>query len=382
MTTAVHILYIVIGVIGIVIVADAAVRTFVVPRGTVVHLTVTTFRTLRYAFNLVLRTRKTYESRDRVMAMYAPLALLALPLVSLIIVFVAYAFIYTGLENHGFRDAFITSGSSLLTLGFEEPPDLPSTIVAFSEALVGLSLLALVIAYLPVIYSAFSRRETAVTDLSIRAGNPPTPVEFLTRAHLTGFLYDMDDFWSNWMMWFTEVQETHTSYGALPLFRSPNPNRSWVIAAGAVLDTASIRLSALDMPWTPQAPLMIRSGFLALREITGFYGFDYDPDPEPDDPISVTREEFDDVCNKLAARGVPLKDDRDQAWADFAGWRVNYDAVLLSIAAFVSAPYAPWVSDRSPVQPLPFYPRGRKRREIAGRGGRHESARPKTDPRR
>ena len=40
------------------------------------------------------------------------------------------------------------------------------------------------------------------------------------------------------MAWFTEVQETHTSYGSLTFFRSPNPHRSWVTAAGAVLDTA------------------------------------------------------------------------------------------------------------------------------------------------
>jgi hypothetical protein len=379
-TTVEHVVYVIIGIVMIVIVIDASIRTFVLPRGVVVRFTVTIFQLLRAAFNVLLRTRKTYESSDRLMALYAPLALLAVPIVSLIVVFVAYAFIYTGLENHGWRDAFITSGSSLLTLGFERPPDFPSTLVVFSEALVGLSLLALVISYLPVIYNAFSRREVAVTDLSIRAGNPPTPLEFLTRAHLTGFLYDMDGFWSSWMAWFTEVQETHTSYGSLPLFRSPNPHRSWVIASGAVLDTASIRLAALDMPWTPQPALMIRSGFLALREIAGFFGFDYDEDPAPDDPISITREEFDDVIDKLAARGVPVKEDREQAWADFSGWRVNYDAVLLSLAAFVNAPYAPWVSDRSPRVPMPLYPRGRKRREIANRGGRHGSARPEKDP--
>jgi hypothetical protein len=45
---------------------------------------------------------------------------------------------------------------------------------------------------------------------------------------------------------------------------------------------------------------------------------------------------------------VPLRADRDQAWQDFRGWRVNYDTVLTIMAGFVMAPYAPWVSDRSP----------------------------------
>jgi hypothetical protein len=43
-----------------------------------------------------------------------------------------------------------------------------------------------------------------------------------------------------------------------------------------------------------------------------------------------------------------MKPDRDAAWAAFAGWRVNYDSVLLALATLVMAPYAPWSSDRSP----------------------------------
>jgi hypothetical protein len=172
------------------------------------------------------------------------------------------------------------------------------------------------------------------------------------------------------MAWFTEVQETHTSYGSLSFFRSPNPHRSWVTAAGAVLDTAAIRLAVLDIPFTPSAPLCIRSGYLALREVAGFYGFDYDDSPAPDDPISVAREEFDDLCDKLAEAGVPVRPDRDQAWRDFAGWRVNYDRVLITLAGFVMAPYAPWVSDRSPIVPLRHYQWGRRRVEITRRAQR------------
>ena len=44
---------------------------------------------------------------------------------------------------------------------------------------------------------------------------------------------------------------------------------------------------------------------------------------------------------------MPLKADLEQAWRDFAGWRVNYDRVLLSLAELTMAPYAPWSSDRS-----------------------------------
>jgi hypothetical protein len=361
------VLLVIIGIAAAGIVLDAAVRTFVVPRGSVVLFTVVIFRIVRSFFSMFASPRRTYEARDRVMALYAPIALLALPTVSMVTVFGAFACIFGGLENRGVRSAFMTSGSSLFTLGFERPPDLPSAFAAFTEATIGLALLALLIAYLPTIYNSFSRREVAVTDLAVRAGTPPTPRNMLVRAHLTGFLLELDTFWELWTGWFTEVQETHTSYGSLAFFRSPNPHRSWVTAAGAVLDTAAIRLAVVDIPRRPQAAVCIRSGYLALREVAGFFGYDYDDSPNPDDPISITRDEFDQVCDDLIANGVPVHDDRDQAWRDFAGWRVNYDRVLITLAGFLMAPYAPWVSDRSAIQPLGHYAWGRRRVELSRR---------------
>src|SRR5213075_1815942 len=102
----------------------------------------------------------------------------------------------------------------------------------------------------------------------------------------------------------------------------------------------------------------------------------YDRDPGPSDPISVAREEYDALYDRLAEAGVPLRADRDQAWRDFAGWRVNYDAVLLGLAGFVMAPYAPWVSDRSPAHLPPRYGWGRRRVELA----RRTASRPQPGP--
>jgi len=42
-------------------------------------------------------------------------------------------------------------------------------------------LVALLIAYLPSIYGAFSRREAAITLLEVRAGQPPSAVDMLLR---------------------------------------------------------------------------------------------------------------------------------------------------------------------------------------------------------
>jgi hypothetical protein len=108
-----------------------------------------------------------------------------------------------------------------------------------------------------------------------------------------------------------------------------------------------LTLAAVDIPPDAQASLCLRAGYLALRRVSDFFSIPYNPDPKPDDPITIRREEFEAACDELTRAGVPLHSDRDQAWRDFAGWRVNYDSVLLALAGLVMAPEAPWSSDRA-----------------------------------
>jgi hypothetical protein len=160
-----------------------------------------------------------------------------------------------------------------------------------------------------------------------------------------------------WEAWFADIRESHTSLAALVSLRSPRPEHSWITAAGAVLDAAAVTLSAVDVPPDPQASLCLRAGHLALHHIADFFHIPHSRDPAPDDPISITRAEFDAAYDELAAQGVPLKPDRDQAWRDFAGWRVNYDAALLNLAGLVMAPAAPWSADRAVKYQMPLIAR-------------------------
>jgi hypothetical protein len=206
-----------------------------------------------------------------------------------------------------------------------------------------------------------------VTLLDVRAGTPPSAVELLSRARRIRGLDTLTELWEAWEVWFAEIEESHTSLAALIFFRSPQPNLSWITAAGAMLDTAALLASTVDVPNNPQAQLMIRAGFLALRRIADFFMIDYDPDPRPDDFISISQQEYDAVYDQLMANGVPVKENREQAWHDFRGWRVNYDRVLLALAALTMAPYAPWVSDRSLPRGTMYRRRGRLGN---GNGGR------------
>lgn len=335
------------GFLVIVATLSSAIRTVILPRGVQSSITRTVFLAVRVPFRWVANDRRSYRDRDRVMALYAPVALVVLPLAWLALEVVGFTLLLQGVGDLSFSEAYHLSGSSITTLGFAPADGFLLRTLVFGEAAVGLFLVALLISYLPTLYSSFSRREVMVATLATRAGSPPTARKLMIRHHAIGWLDDLASFWLSWEHWFAELEESHTSYPMLAFFRSPIPDRSWITAAGAVLDAASFYVSTLRHEDSGPAAVCIRSGYLALRHIADFFGIPHDSDPSPDDPISVTRAEFDEMLEACELAGISIDVDADQAWADFAGWRVNYDTVLIGLADLTMAPYAPWSSDRS-----------------------------------
>ncbi|VAW42675.1 hypothetical protein MNBD_CHLOROFLEXI01-4544 [hydrothermal vent metagenome] len=149
------------GLIIIVGTLVSAIKTFILPRGVNVWLTRAVFRSMGFFFRLRLRGA-AYEDRDRIMAFFPPFALFSMPMILLVLVLRGYMLLFWALEPRPFPEIFILSGSSLLTLGYASVNTTASKLLEFSEAMIGLVLIAMLIAYLPTMYSAFSRRETAV----------------------------------------------------------------------------------------------------------------------------------------------------------------------------------------------------------------------------
>ncbi len=337
--------------IGLLIVAwtlFSAVRSIVLPRGMPDSLTRTVFVLTWQVFRFRLRWTSSYLQQDRIAAYFAPFALLMLLPTWYSLVLIGFTGIYWSLGAGPAPDAFALSGSSMLTLGFKSSTNLVIDVFMFIQATIGLLLIAMLIAYLPTMYAAFSRREEAVNLLEVRAGNPPSAVEMISRFNRIHGLEQLSEFWPRWETWFANLEESHTSLPGLVFFRSSRPEHSWINAAGAVLDGAALSLSTVDIPSDPGAALCIRAGYLALRNICEYLNLSYSTDPiYPKHPISITRQEYDNAVLLLEREGVPIKPDREQAWLDFAGWRVNYDETLLNLAGITLPPYAPWSSDRA-----------------------------------
>ena len=327
----------------------SVVRTLVLPRPAPDLVTGILFLSLRHVFEWRLHWARTYQERDAVMAYYSPVALLLMAPTWLVLTCVAFAGLFWATGPMDWYAAFTLSGSSLFTLGFQMDNTGPHMLLAFVEAGLGMMIIALLIGYLPTMYSAFSAREAAVNQLDVRAGTPPSVQAFVTRAHRIGKLTELSAFWREWEILFTQIAESHTTLPALVFFRSPRADHSWITAAGSVLDTAAFVRSTVDVPHDPQANLRIRAGFLCLRSIADYFAIEYPLEPRyPANPISITQAEYDAVYDELLAIGAPLHADREQAWRDFAGWRVNYDAALIQLCALLMPPPAPWSSDRAP----------------------------------
>jgi hypothetical protein len=87
-------------------------------------------------------------------------------------------------------------------------------------------------------------------------------------------------------------------------------------------------------------------GFTALNRMAMVLGWEVDPDPNPEGPITLTFAEFEEAVAMLDHVGFPMERTAEEAWPDFQGWRVNYETVAYRLCDRLTAPPAPWSGTR------------------------------------
>lgn len=319
-----------------------------------------------------------YADKDRILALAAPASLLALLAIWLITLLLGYALILWPLGRQTYGAAVVHAGSALFTLGLSSAGRPLATAVGFAAAATGLGIVALEIAYLPTLYSAYSRREALVTLLEGRAGSPAWGVELLARHQLAGILDRLPALYDEWERWAADVAESHTTYPVLAYFRSPRPLDSWITGQLAVLDSAALYLAVCPSQAPSESRLCLRMGFTCLRDIADALGIGYDPDPAPDGPIALSYRDFASAVGELLRVGFPVEQSAESAWPQFRGWRVNYEAIITELATLLLAPPAPWTGRAANVSVSPLRPVDR-RPGLAGPPGqprRRPSAQP------
>jgi hypothetical protein len=333
-----------VGVVSILLVLGSAMRTVMLPRAEPARIARVVFLTVRGVLR-ACALRSSPRRREELLSLQGPMALFAQLAAWVLLVAVGFAAVLWAADGRpaslaGVRDALRESGSSLTTLGLVHPYRVAGEFVAFVEAGVGVVLLALVITYLPTIYSAFSRREALVIQLSVRVGAPPTATALLLRSWQLGRFDRLEEVWDSWEEWFIDVGETHTSFPQLSFFRSGRASTSWVTAAGAVLDAAALIEAGVGSAPDSRAELCLDAGIGALTRVARFFG-------GPGHSIGwpqLPRETVAAALAELAHAGVPVRCDEEQMWRRFAGWRARYERQLLTLATLADAVPTPWLA--------------------------------------
>lgn len=355
----------------------SVLSVLVVPRRSRDRLNRVIIDSVAAAFRVGVRGISSYATRDRILAWLAPTMILTQLVVWLALFYVGFAAMLNAINTGPVSDAFAQAGSSLFTLGYAGPTSAPLTAVDYIASATGLVVVALQIGYLPTLYGAFNRRETEVTLLTGRAGVPVWGPEILARTRF-GFEADddgavMDSFYLGWERWAADVSESHTNYRVLVSFRSPAKYSSWVVALLAVLDSAALWL-ALAPGRAPRVEcrLALRQGFTTLQAIAQTLGLEVDTDPDPDSELQLSYDDYLDGVARIASTNFRMERSAEEAWPDFRGWRVNYEAVAYAIAYRLDAVPAAWSGPRrtgdrpmEPIRPANRLPTPHKMRKEA-----------------
>jgi hypothetical protein len=344
MNTHLHISAIVAGIAILWAVLLDAFETVVLPRRVLrnFRLTAYFYRRTWVPWRGLARRIKTLSRQQNFLGYFGPFSLILLLGVWATGLIFGFALIQYGMGGHeqlsgerlNFGKILYHSGETFFTLGYGDIVPTSGTARAMSviEAGMGFAFLGVVIGYIPVVYSSFSRREIQISMLDARAGSPPSAAELLVR--LAGRTGDpgveqsvLDEVLRDWERWSAELLESQISYPVLTFFRSQHSNQSWLGALTTMLDVTSLVLTGIEGVHPGQAKLTFAMARHAAVDLAQVVNARYDaawPDRLPD-------EEFQNLRSTLEAVGLQLKND-ETARAKLAKLRGMYEPYVLATA--------------------------------------------------
>jgi hypothetical protein len=349
----IDILFVLAGIVVIIVSTGLAIRTFMVPTGAPPLINRVIFRFTQALFDAVIRPVRSEARRQGILSLFAPVSLLVVLAVVLGMIGFGYTLALYGTGIKPMLRAFLFSGSALSTMGFESPgTNFWVIVLSAVEALTVVTIVALLIGYLPTIYSSYQQREQAVNNLDELTGAHPDGIKVVD-AYVNIFGPSrLGELWQTWLAWFADLATSGSTLSGELYLRSSRWDRSWISAAGAMLDAAALVDSSLDLATDPAADRLVRFGSRTLRGVLEPLRLRCPEQPKwPEVPINITQQEFDDAYDHLQQSGLPMKPDKSAAWQTFAQHRVQYECALMTLVRLKKPPRGcRWTTDRDEAQ--------------------------------
>ncbi|HEX8494295.1 MAG TPA: potassium channel family protein [Pyrinomonadaceae bacterium] len=340
----------ILGCILIVIILWDAFEAIILPRRvsrriTIMRLVLVGSWTL---LSKLARAMRPGKARERYLGFFGPLSLILLLCVWGIGLIVGFAMIHWGIGSRisltagvsSFRTDLYFSGTTFLTLGLGDMVPLTplARAVTVIEAGVGFGFLAIVIGYLPVIYSSFSRREINISLLDARAGSPPSAAELLIRHGRDRSMQQLEELLREWERWAAELLESHLSYPVLAFFRSQHENQSWLAGLTTILDVSTLLIVGIKDAPSWQAKLTFAMSRHALVDLAQVFNTPpIAPEPDRLPPFDVVR-----MRRSLAAAGLVLRDD-EEAERKLIELRRMYEPYVNAMSGYMFMRMPHWI---------------------------------------
>ncbi len=338
------------GIVVILLVAQDAFETIVLPRRVARRI-----RIARFFFFVTWsmwkslgRLMRPGARRESYLSYYGPLSLLALFLFWAVLFVFAFGLLLWGLalpfnapeKTISFLTYLYLSGTTFFTLGLGDVIPVPGVarLLVVCEVALGFGFLALVISYVPVIYQAFSRRELRISLLDARAGSPATAAEILRRNHAGKNVEELRLILHDWELWCGDILESHLSYPVLAYYRSQHDQQSWLEALTAILDTCALILAGIEN--IPAEPA--RFTFAIARHAVVDLAQVFNSPPI----IGVNRlssADFAHLRDMLAQSGIILNGGTATE-RKLAELRETYEPFVSGLANYLMVSIPPWIT--------------------------------------
>jgi hypothetical protein len=275
------------------------------------------------------------SSEDTLLGFFGPLALLSQLLTWTIGLIVGFALVEWAAVGGPFWHGLLFSSGLFLNAEAVTGGNVIH-VIALIEAATAIGVLFIVIGYLPAVYGAFSRRETAVSQLSTRAGSPASAGGILRRAATGERWRDLERDLRAWEDWAAELMETHLSYPVLGWYRSQHVNQNWLAALTTMVDVSAFVCAVEADGEIEAAEITYAIGRHALFDLSLQYGV------KAGRADRLADAEFDHLYDKVveaASQPVP----REDARARLTMLREEYEPKAVGLAELLALNLSPWL---------------------------------------